>query len=143
MYHLTTASEDLERGNTFIDTINNEFKRELDRPKVTLTMPMFSLRGSPEVAEILKKLDVNGIFDYGEFGQISDTPLKVDDILHKANIDVNTEGTGTELAPPSAFINSLTTAELVVDKPFFFIIRDKVREVPLFIGKVMDPTRQN
>ena len=48
--------------------------------------------------------------------------------------------TGIELVPLSAFIN---TAELQVDKPFLFIIRDKVKEVPLFVGKVMDPTRQN
>ena len=43
------------------------------------------------------------------------------------------------MVPLSAFINN---AELVVDQPFMFIIRDKVREVPLFVGKVMDPTRQ-
>ena len=48
--------------------------------------------------------------------------------------------TGIELVPLSAFIN---TAELQVDKPFLFIIRDKVKEVPLFVGEVMDPTRQN
>lgn len=47
--------------------------------------------------------------------------------------------TGIELVPLSAFINH---AELEVNKPFMFIIRDKVREVPLFVGKVMDPTRQ-
>ena len=39
------------------------------------------------------QLEVNGIFNSGEFGQISDKPLKVGNILHKATIDVNTEGT--------------------------------------------------
>lgn len=153
-YHLSKTAEGTERGNTFIDAINNEFKKEFanefekkwGRPDVTLTMPMFSIKGSSDVAEILKKLEVNGIFNSGEFGQISDKPLKVGNILHKATIDVNTEGTeaaaatGIELVPLSAFIN---TAELQVDKPFLFIIRDKVKEVPLFVGKVMDPTRQN
>ena len=186
-YHLSKTAEGTERGNTFIDAINNEFKKEFanefekkwGRPDVTLTMPMFSIKGSSDVAEILKKvslqnyarpsilfsfacpdrnpdphsmvailvtcyvsyvplrgrshnprslvqysaqvtfvtskwtlpqrceimnsenvvafdflqLEVNGIFNSGEFGQISDKPLKVGNILHKATIDVNTEGT--------------------------------------------------
>jgi hypothetical protein len=45
---------------------------------------------------------------------------------------------GIELVPLSAFYDN---EEVVVDRPFMFIIRDKAKNVPLFIGKVMDPTR--
>ena len=49
------------------------------------------------------QLEVNGIFNSGEFGAISDKPLKVGNILHKATIDVNTEGTEAAAAT-GAFI---------------------------------------
>jgi len=152
-FHLKRNAEKIQTSGSFIAQVNAEFKKEFansfeekwGRPDVTLTMPFFSLKGSADVADILKKMNVKGIFNDGKFGVISDEPLKVGNILHKAVINVDTEGTeaaaatGIELVPLSAFINS---AELNVDRPFMFIIRDKVREVPLFVGKVMDPTRQ-
>ena len=65
-YHLAKTAEGTERGKTFIDAINNEFKKEFanefeekwGRPDVTLTMPMFSIKGSSDVAEILKKVSL-------------------------------------------------------------------------------------
>ena len=51
----------------------------------------------------LLQLDVNGIFTDGDFGEISDQPLKVGNILHKATIDVDTEGTEAAAATGSLF----------------------------------------
>lgn len=63
-HHLITNAEKIEKGKTFIDEINAEFKKEFaddfeanwGRPDVTLTMPLFSLEGSAEVAAILKEV---------------------------------------------------------------------------------------
>lgn len=43
---------------------------------------------------------------------------------------------GIELVPLSAFNDKAT---VTVDRPFMFLIRDKAKDVPLFLGKVMDP----
>ncbi len=43
---------------------------------------------------------------------------------------------GGELTPLSGFTDFKPVR---IDKPFFFIIRDKHNGVPLFVGKVMDP----
>ena len=85
------------------------------------------------MAEILQKLGVRGIFEKGEFSPINGgrEPLKVGDILHKATVDVDTEGTeaaaaaGVEIVPLMIASN---TANLLVDRPFLFVIRDKKKQ---------------
>ena len=106
---------------------------------------MFSLKGSADVAKILKDMDVKGIFQKGEFSKIYDgETLKVGNILHKATVDVDDQGvvaaaaTGVELVPLSS---PIITGTLKVDRPFMFVIRDAVNGFPIFMGKVMDPTR--
>jgi len=137
----------MEGNGNFMDIINRELSQ--DKPyenDVNVYMPMFSLKGSTDVAKILKEMGVRGIFQRGEFNKIRDKgePFKVGNILHKATIDVDEMGviaaaaTGVELVPLSAPIIS---GELYVNRPFMFIIRDVVNGFPVFMGKVMDPRR--
>jgi len=142
-------------GGNLFDEINtafekeyaNEFEKKWGRPDLTLTMPMFSLKGDADVAEILQKLGVRGIFQKGEFSNINGgvEPLKVGNILHKATVDVDTEGTeaaaaaGVEIVPLTIH---LLTANLLIDRPFMFVIRDRKKRVPLFVGRVMDPAKK-
>ena len=130
----------------FLDEVNSALSEPPPYGNdVTLTMPLFSLKGDADVAKILKELNVNGIFQKGDFSNIYDgETLRVGNILHKATIDVDPQGTvaaaatGIELVPLSA---PSSTGRLVVDRPFIFIIRDVEKQFPIFMGKVMDPTR--
>jgi len=95
----------------------------------------------------LQKLGVKGIFQKGEFSNINGgvEPLKVGNILHKANVDVDTEGTEAAAAAGVEIV-SLTitpnTANLLIDRPFLFVIRDRKKRIPLFVGRVMDPAKK-
>ena len=60
----------------------------------------------PSHCLLFLQLGVNGIFTDGEFGVISDQPLKVGNILHKATIDVNTEGSEAAAATGTLFFYS-------------------------------------
>lgn len=130
----------------FMDLINDAMAQEVSlHNDVSLQMPLFSLKGNVEVAKILKEMGVQGIFQKGDFSKLYDgEALKVGDIVHKATIDVDDKGvvaaaaTGVELVALSA---PVITGELTVDRPFMFIIRDTSRMVPLFMGKVMEPSR--
>jgi len=129
-----------------MDLINDAMAQEVSpHNDVSLQMPLFSLKGNVEVAKILKEMGVQGIFQKGDFSKLYDgEALKVGDIVHKATIDVDDKGvvaaaaTGVELVALSA---PVITGELTVDRPFMFIIRDTSRMVPLFMGKVMEPSR--
>ena len=43
---------------------------------------------------------------------------------------------GIELVPLSGFVG---TTDVIVDRPFVFVIRDVKRRVPIFVGRVLDP----
>ena len=69
-------------------------------------------------------------------------PSYVGKVIHAAKIEVNEEG--TEAAAATAIVNLFRSRTPVfrVDKPFFFVIRDNVYRVPIFMGRVVDPADQ-
>jgi serpin B len=67
-------------------------------------------------------------------------------IFHKAFIEVNEEG--TEAAAATAVVIQAESAEepqkemdFIANKPFLFVLRDRITNSILFIGKVQDPTQ--
>jgi serpin B len=84
-----------------------------------------------------------------EFGGIREAPppVWIDQVLHRALVDVNEEGTeaaaatitflrATSLRPQSPEAEF----EMIVDRPFLFLIRDEVSGNILFLGSVADPS---
>ena len=76
-------------------------------------------------------------------GMAAAEKLLIDDVLHEGFIAV--DEAGTEAAAATAVMmrtESMPVAdvEMVVDRPFLFVIHDVATAVPLFIGRVTDPT---
>ena len=71
----------------------------------------------------------------------------VSDVTHKSVIEVNEEG--SEAAGVSAVqINTRTSViqrfrPMIFDKPFYFIIQDKLHNLNLFMGRIVDPSGVN
>jgi serpin B len=70
--------------------------------------------------------------------------MVIKDVIHKAFVDVDEEG--TEAAAATAVIIGLTSmvetqAQMTVDHPFIFLIQDKPTGTLLFFGRVLDPTQ--
>lgn len=71
--------------------------------------------------------------------------LMIQDVIHEAFIAVDEDG--TEAAAATAVVMGLTsaplvTAQLTVDRPFLFAIRDDATGAALFMGRVLDPTQR-
>ena len=87
-------------------------------------------------------MGVQSIFTAGEFDKFSFDPLRVAQIKHKALIEVDKKGTtgaaatGIELVP----LIFAESKDITIDSPFIFIVRDKRKNVPLFVGRIVDPT---
>jgi len=68
----------------------------------------------------------------------------ISDVVHKAFIQVDEEGTEAAAAT-GAVMKLVSVAEpppiFRVDRPFLFLIQDKPTGVPLFFGRVADPTK--
>ena len=64
----------------------------------------------------------------------------ISDVIHKAFISVDEKG--TEAAAATAVIferNSNPTPTFIANRPFLFVIRDRLTGVIIFMGRILDP----
>ena len=70
-------------------------------------------------------------------------PLRLDDVLHQATVTVDEHGTEAAAATAAVFTTTsgmVAEHELVIDRPFLFVIHDVAAGTPIFLGRVTDPT---
>ena len=80
-------------------------------------------------------------------GRANRATCYISDVIHKAFIDVNEEGTeaaaatAVTVATASAVRVEAPTPEFRADHPFLFLIRDTRNDSILFLGRLADPTK--
>jgi serpin B len=122
-----------------------EIIAELWSTNVALTIPKFSFEAELDLKDTLAAMGMVDAFDPGvaDFSGIDGTrQLFITDVFHKAFVDV--DEAGTEAAAATAVIVSLTSmpedpAEVTLDRPFIFLVRDIETGTILFIGRVLNP----
>jgi serpin B len=114
-------------------------------PGLRLTMPRWEFRIATGLTEPLLALGMGIAFgDAADFSGMTDTaPLAIDDVLHQTFIAV--DEAGTEAAAATAVImrelsGMVTPHELVLDRPFLFVIHDAEHGTPMFVGRVAEPS---
>ena len=114
--------------------------------RVALTMPKFEFESQFGLKETLRSMGMVEPFEISaDFtGMSTQSDLHIDDVIHKAFVSVDEEG--TEAAAATAVIVGTTSmpAEPVVvtlDQPFVFLIRDIKTGAILFIGRIMNPAK--
>lgn len=114
--------------------------------QVTLTMPRFRIESDFGLADTLAAMGMPAAFrpDQADFsGMDGSRDLYIRRILHKAFISV--DESGTEAAAATAVVIGLTAlaprAEITVDRPFIFLIRDLRTNTILFVGRVVHPAQ--
>jgi serpin B len=118
---------------------------------VTLTMPLFDLDAKTPLNDVLKSVGVTAPFAPApsDFAPMSNDPkirsLAVTDVRHQATVTVDEQG--TEAAAATSVTVTDTAAQmpvdpvtLNVDRPFYFAITTTADTLPLFVGRVTDPT---
>ena len=114
--------------------------------EVHLTMPKFTYESEFSLKEALVEMGMPSAFANADFSGMDGTrSLFIDDIFHKAFVDLDEEG--TEAAAATAVVVALTAApepvppiDVKVDRPFVFMIRDTETDAILFVGHVIDPS---
>lgn len=117
--------------------------------EVLVSMPKFKMEDSFQLASHLRKMGLKQIFspDTADLsGFTGKRELSVTDVLHKALIDVNEQG--TEAAAVTAILASRTArpaqpTSFVVNRPFIFFIRHRKTNTIYFLGLVNRPTVSN
>ena len=133
-----------ENLNTWIGNL-----REQPRQKVFVKIPRFKMRAGFRVTEPLKKLGLTQAFDASkaDFSGISTRHgLYIWEVLHKAYIELNEEGTeaaatttvtGGILGPSD--VRGPYIPSFIADHPFLFMILDGQRNVLMFMGRFVNP----
>ncbi len=124
-----------------------EFLRnKLSMTRVDLQMPKFEMTTSTDAKDPLKTLGMDAAFnmDIADFSGMTDIEeLFITEVLHKATITVDEEG--TEAAAATAVIMALKSAmptepiSLIIDRPFLFLIEHQPTGTILFMGRVTHP----
>ena len=113
---------------------------------VELKMPKFDFESTIDASMPLKEMGMKTPFDpaMADFSGISQVlDLFISDVLHKATITVDEQG--TEAAAATAVIMGVTSApveepvSLVIDRPFIYLIHHHPTNAILFLGRVVAP----
>lgn len=112
---------------------------------IQLSLPKFEFTKDFSLADVLSQLGMSDAFtrNVADFsGMTIEEDLFISDVIHKAFVAVDEEG--TEAAAATAVIMEgagamMPDASFTADHPFIFIIRDTVNGQILFIGRVLNP----
>jgi serpin B len=109
-------------------------------------LPRFKLEYGAELKRPLTALGMALPFSRGaDFSGMSPTPLYLSEVRHKSFVEVNEEGTEAAAVTLGVMRHSSVQRptppfEMVVDRPFLFVIEDNLTNAILFLGVVFDPT---
>ncbi|HEX2989712.1 MAG TPA: serpin family protein [Anaerolineales bacterium] len=114
---------------------------------VNVALPRFTFESQFNLSDVLKSMGIVDAFEPGQAdfsGMTAEKDLFISDVVHKAFVAVDEEG--TEAAAATAVIIEAAGAPiyditLTIDRPFIFIIRDKPSGQVLFIGRVLHPAQ--
>jgi serine protease inhibitor len=115
--------------------------------QVSVVLPKFEFSTDVGLKPVLTAMGMASAFEPGvaDFSGMDGTrELYIQDALHKAFVAVDEQG--TEAAAATAIVIGVTSVPLEpklfqADRPFLFLIRDRITGAVLFLGRVVDPTR--
>ena len=107
---------------------------------ITLTMPLFELESEFSLNQTLAEMGMPDAFGArADFSGMTGTrELWVSEIVHKAFVSVDEEGT-EEAASTAVVVLESEPLMVTVNRPFIFLIRDRSTGTLLFLGRVMNP----
>jgi serine protease inhibitor len=111
-----------------------------------VVMPLFQAQFRNSVKSVLSDMGIRLAFEprRADFSLITDRELYIDDVFHGAYIRADENGvvaaaaTGVVMLPVCLKEGGV---EVVVDRPFLFVLADKKTGTIYFIGHIVDPSR--
>lgn len=121
-----------------IKAIQNNYRKE----EVNIQLPKFKLKTSYSLNKTLSNMGMSNAFapQAADFSAMSPVPLFISNVIHKAVIEVNEEG--SEAAAATAVVVAIESVELdpiksfIANRPFMFFISEKTSGSILFMGCV-------
>lgn len=127
------------------EILDEAFSGGLQR-EVEVEFPKISFERTFELVPVLRHMGVGNLFDSSAdlSGFSEKTPLKFDDAVHKAKIEIDEEGSTAAAATAIfSFRSSRPTepAQFKCNHPFMFLIHDQKSKEILFAGVYRGPSQ--
>ncbi|XP_058423604.1 alpha-1-antiproteinase 2-like [Diceros bicornis minor] len=129
------------------DTLSKEilatFLEKRSSSFVNLRLPKLSISGTYNLKTVLGNLGITKVFSNQAdlSGITEEVPLKVSKAVHKAVLTVDEKGTEAAGATGMEIMTVSLPPDVEFNRPFVLIIYDRYTKSPLFVGKVVDPTK--
>jgi serpin B len=150
MVLLLPRHNNLSAAVPYLDSVNlKSLEKSASVRQVKVYIPKFKIETQYSLKKTLSSMGMPTAFsDSADFSGMDGTKnLNISDVVHKAYIEVNEEGTeaaaatgvvmGTGAAAPGT---ELPIPIFRADHPFIFLIQDNSNGTILFVGRVADPT---
>jgi serine protease inhibitor len=111
----------------------------------TLGLPRFRLEYGVELEQPLLALGIKSAFaQNADFSWLCGEPVYISEAKQKTFVEVNEQGTEAAAATMFAMRSGIETQplkpfEMIVDRPFLFVIEDQESKTILFMGIIFDP----
>lgn len=137
-------------GYTITDLIDvlgpsaySEWAGDMQAKTVKLSLPRFKMEYKQLLNQHLMDMGMPLAFtDAADFSGIADASLKISRVIHQSVVELNEKGTEAAAATVVEIVETSVPSypTLIFNKPFLFIIKERVGNNILFIGKMMDPS---
>lgn len=126
-------------------TMFSNSRAKMRSSKVRLVMPKFRIgdASSKSLKQVLIDLGLGNAFSHDAQFELMDpsNSIRINDVFHKAVIEVTEEGTEATAATAATMTLSRSTS-VELNKPFFYAITHVPTSTLLFLGKLTDPSKQ-
>ncbi|XP_041482669.1 leukocyte elastase inhibitor-like isoform X1 [Lytechinus variegatus] len=120
---------------------------DLEPEQAMYWFPRFKLEDTFSLSSILQSMGMTDPFESGKAdfsGITGDQSLHISEVIHKAFVEVNEEGTEAAAATGVTMMKRSLGKRyrLRFDHPFLFLIRDRRTKAVLFMGRLVDPPHE-
>jgi serpin B len=114
---------------------------EEEKMHITLTMPLFMILGHLPLVPDLVDIRIGEVFKTGaDFTGISDElGFHVDQLFQNSYIQVDEYGTEAGAVTFAETVGGYIDNHLTIDRPFLYLLIERVSGLILFMGKVLNP----
>jgi serine protease inhibitor len=126
----------------------NQWAADFSESEGEIAIPRFRVEYEITLNDALKSLGMKSAFDpqHADFGAMVSSTAKtyISSVKHKAFAEVNEEGTEAAAVTSTEIrVTSMPIArkpfQMIVNRPFFFVIRDSSTNAVLFAGAIISP----
>ncbi|XP_069474596.1 neuroserpin [Ambystoma mexicanum] len=124
-----------------------KWAKAVTKRKVEVYMPRFKIEQNIDLKDVMKGLGIAEVFspkaDLSAMSDLKD--LYLAKAVHKAYLEINEEGSEAAAASGMIAISRMAVLypQVIVDHPFFLVVRNRITGCILFMGRVMHPEGLN